>query len=330
MYDENQIVTIRWSNSNRKWFESKGYVYPGHRSTLDVPAKHISPRSAAKIKVTCDYCGNEYITQFDVLQKGRLTLPKDSCPHCAAKKANDVSKKKRARKNFSKLHAICKENGYTLITGEDEFTDVKMNIKFECPEHGVQTMILDNFIRGHRCILCSYKNKARLDTRYVDEYIKSVNGNLWLNKDEYTNSTDRNLLIRCKCENTYTTSFANFLRKNITRCPTCTQKESSGELKIRKYLEDKNIEFEQEKRFTDCRDVKPLPFDFYLHSQNMCIEFDGQQHYENIFGEESFRRCQRHDKIKNEYCLLHGITMLRIPYWEGNNINDILDKNINI
>lgn len=37
-----------------------------------------------------------------------------------------------------------------MITKIEEFTDVKMFILFSCPKHGIQRMMLDNFIRGHK------------------------------------------------------------------------------------------------------------------------------------------------------------------------------------
>ena len=76
-----------------------------------------------------------------------------------------------------------------------------------------------------------------------------------------------------------------------------------------------------EKKFKDCRDKNPLPFDFYLPQYNLCIEFDGRQHSEpSAFNSKkekenvklkNFEYIQNHDKIKNEYCKKNGITLLR-------------------
>ena len=46
--------------------------------------------------------------------------------------------------------------------------------------------------------------------------------------------------------------------------------------------------FESQKRFKDCKDKRQLPFDFYLPSYNVCIEYQGEQHYRPIdhFGAE--------------------------------------------
>lgn len=73
-------------------------------------------------------------------------------------------------------------------------------------------------------------------------------------------------------------------------------------------------------------------YDFYLPNYNTLIEYDGEQHYIPVnFGkwdEEELQRrfeiIQEHDRIKNEYCKQHNINLLRIPYWEKQNIETII------
>lgn len=110
-------------------------------------------------------------------------------------------------------------------------------------------------------------------------------------------------------------------------CPICS--ESKGEKVIRQYLEKNNIDFKQEHRFIDCRYKLPLPFDFYIPDYNLCIEFDGIQHFEafNHFGgKEKLKTTKKRDKIKNNYCKENEINLLRIPYWELGNIDKILNE----
>lgn len=60
------------------------------------------------------------------------------------------------------------------------------------------------------------------------------------------------------------------------------------------------------------------------------IEYDGEQHFSSIFGEESFRNTVRNDKIKNEYCEKKGIPLLRIPYYKYDDIEKIIKDYLNI
>lgn len=57
-------------------------------------------------------------------------------------------------------------------------------------------------------------------------------------------------------------------------CPIC--KKSKGELAIRKELENLNLDFIEQKRYENCRAKNPLPFDFFIPSKNLLIEYDGE------------------------------------------------------
>ena len=45
---------------------------------------------------------------------------------------------------------------------------------------------------------------------------------------------------------------------------------------------------------------------------------------------EDFIQRKINDGIKNEYCLNKGIKLIRIPYWEFKNIENILIKELNL
>lgn len=62
---------------------------------------------------------------------------------------------------------------------------------------------------------------------------------------------------------------------------------------------------------------------------NLIVEFDGQMHYYDV-GYGNHEMTVRHDKIKNKYCDDNNIKLLRIPYWNGNNIEEILTKELNL
>lgn len=95
------------------------------------------------------------------------------------------------------------------------------------------------------------------------------------------------------------------------------------EWKIEKLLIENNIEYETQKRFKDCRDKLPLPFDFYLIEKNTCIEFDGIHHFKHMkhWGKEHSKNRIRKDEIKNNYCIDKKIKLIRIKYDE-----DIIER----
>lgn len=62
-----------------------------------------------------------------------------------------------------------------------------------------------------------------------------------------------------------------------------------------------------------------LPFDFYLPDYNLCIEFNGIQHYravEYFGGVKKFKAQQKNDKIKKKYCDDNNISLIIIRYNE--------------
>ena len=76
-----------------------------------------------------------------------------------------------------------------------------------------------------------------------------------------------------------------------------------------------------------------LKFDFAvkLNSKIILIEFDGKQHYQSVEffgGEKAFLDLKKNDSSKNEYCRDNYIPLIRIPYYEIDNITQILDEKL--
>lgn len=332
MFDKNQLVEVKWSNKTRRHFESKGYAFTKYGEHFYVKAKDLMRGSKEKVEVICDFCGNPYYVSYaDFNSRNNKNI--DSCNNCRVKKQWSTSKNKRAKEKFDIIRKFCAEKDYELITNESEFIDAFTTIKYICKKHGVQEQSLDNMIHGHGCWNCAVEERA-LNCKHSIEYITSViegyNNNKLLNPDEYMGSNVHNLKIQCGlCGGIYTTSFSDYTNNLQIRCKSCSQSESVGEMKIRMFLESKSINFIQEKRFEDCVDKKCLPFDFYLPEHNLIIEFDGQHHFYDG-GFKNYESTKRHDEIKNEYCKLHNIKLLRIPYWEGRNIENIITKQLNL
>lgn len=330
--NQDKLIPIRWNTTNRVWYTNLGYTYTKYRDIFFVKQKHLTPQNKTRVDVKCDYCGEFYNTEYGTYYKGHQNFPKDCCSKCTGKKTSDVTYFKRREKYWGELEDFCKSQGYTLETQKDEYTDVKMTIYYSCSKHGETSNMMENMLHGFGCQKCGRehaKNKMIFTPDFIEEYINSINENTLLNKFDYQGAPVPNLNIKCKCGNIFTTSFNNY-KHGTNTCKTCSLKESRNETVIRKILENNNIDFIQEKRFSDCKDKKSLPFDFYIPSINLIIEYDGEQHYfccsfNGIPSNLSI--IQKHDKIKNDYCNKKHINLLRIPYWEKENIeNIVLDK----
>ena len=123
---------------------------------------------------------------------------------------------------------------------------------------------------------------------------------------------------------------------NRTACCDKTVKWTK-EIEIGNIIEDLGYNYEYQKTFKECRDINVLPFDYYLPDINVCVEYQGEQHYRpvnfNGRGKESsvekLEYTQKHDFIKREYCKQNNIGLIEIPYWEYDNARQYLVNELN-
>ena len=169
-------------------------------------------------------------------------------------------------------------------------------------------------LKGTRCPKCAGVLKYT-----HEEYVakaKEINPDIKI-LDEY-NGGKQQMLFQCKKGHLWKSRASVILEGK--GCPLC--QETNGERLVRQWLEKNNINYEYQKTFDGCNDKKRLPFDFYLPQYNMCIEFDGAQHFKPVDfagkGEEwalkQFQKGKYHDDIKNQYCQDNNIRLLRISY----------------
>ena len=108
-------------------------------------------------------------------------------------------------------------------------------------------------------------------------------------------------------------------------CPKCHL--SKGEIKISNFLNQHNIEYIPQKTFEGCISKRKLPFDFYLPEKNIAIEYDGEHHFirnEFFGGNKELELSKIRDEIKDNYCKNNSINLIRIPYYDFNEIETIL------
>ena len=77
-----------------------------------------------------------------------------------------------------------------------------------------------------------------------------------------------------------------------------------------------------------------LSYDFYLPDYNLLIECQGIQHESYTKGfhktKKDFERQLEHDRRKREYAKQHNIKLLEIWYYDMDNIEDILIKELEL
>ena len=104
-------------------------------------------------------------------------------------------------------------------------------------------------------------------------------------------------------------------------------KQSKGESRISSFLKSERIPFNTEWFFKGLYNYAKsnlLYFDFFISQFNLCIEYDGQQHYRHTKTEAE----KMNDYLKNAYCVKNGINLLRIKYTDFDKIENIITSKI--
>jgi very-short-patch-repair endonuclease/predicted transcriptional regulator len=186
-----------------------------------------------------------------------------------------------------------------------------IKIKIICPEHGIWKQKPNGHLSGKGCRTCSGYKKLT-----TEDFVKKSNDIHECKYDyslvDYKNHYGKVSII-CPEHGIYNQGSGSHLAG--VGCPNCN--ESKGEKKINSWLLDREIVFKRQKAFKNCKYKRQMYFDFYLPEYNLCIEFDGKQHFEAIEffgGETGLIENKKRDNIKNKFCNKHNINILRISY----------------
>lgn len=242
--------------------------------------------------------GNEYIIRQDALISGVTHSIRGAC---SGGKPHDITGQK-----FGRLTAI--------EPIEDRASNGGIMWKCICDCGNIWYSTMNNLKRGHTKSCGCWK----------DDYIESTKVDIIGKRfgmltviEELPHIKYERRKVKCMCDcGTIRECIVSDLTTGHTNSCGCAF-ISGGEKYIETILDEFKINYIPQKRFKDCKRIKPLPFDFYLPDKNTCIEYDGRQHeipIEHFGGEKSFKDRQENDRIKNEYCRKNNITLIRIPY----------------
>lgn len=160
------------------------------------------------------------------------------------------------------------------------------------------------------CNKCAIKKR----TNSIDKIInlsKIIHGDVYeIDKNQEIKNSASSIKIYCKkCKDFFDQRVNDHL--DGCGCPYC--KTSKGEKIIRNFLIQNNMKFEPQKRFDGCKNKFKLPFDFYLPELNLCIEYDGIQHFRKVHNWDH-EKTLINDIIKTNFCKENKIRLMRIKY----------------
>lgn len=256
--------------------------------------------------------GEEYIVRQDALVSGVTHTIHGAC---SGGKIHDITGQR-----FGKLIALKPTN----LRGSNG--SIKWDCVCDCGNHTYPTVT--NLERGHSTS-CGCSKDEFLKSCKLDIIGKKF-GKLTVVEDvTQPDDNRRKMMCVCDCGNKHICSVTDLTTEHTMSCG-CLNK-SKGEMYIEEILNNNNISYVTQKRFDDCKNIKSLPFDFYLPNNNICLEYDGIQHYKPIEywgGEKRFIERKNNDLIKDKYCEENGIKLIRIPYTM--NKDDIYKTIINL
>lgn len=93
MFDENQLIKVKWHSSNKQYFVNLGIPFTKIGDEFEVPAKLLPLKSSMKVVCICDYCGKDYVTTYAIYNKSK-ERGKLSCKKCKQSKREDSFIKK--------------------------------------------------------------------------------------------------------------------------------------------------------------------------------------------------------------------------------------------
>ena len=341
---------IRYSDYNKKTANGRKYACKNCAGKKQVEYHHDKKKyfqifldkcnefNCIPISTISDYHNSNTKLQYICPRHGLQQTTRSSilagcwCSLCGHEKGAE-----KLRKSISEVKDIVEsKNNNILLNPEDYINASTSNLKIicgSCNEVFVTSLSSVMSFNGS-CSKCGIKKIAGANKLTPDEVksrIDSINGNILLNPEEYISNSTPNLKIKCgDCGEVYITTLANYEYNQKIRCDSCSQRISVPERRVMTLLDKYNIEYIYNHKFDDCKNIKPLPFDFYLPQYGLIIETDGEHHFRPIWGDKHFSQTKQNDSTKNEYCKTHNIELIRIPYWDFDNIEDILIKKLDI
>lgn len=208
-----------------------------------------------------------------------------------------------------------KINNWTIIDKTDErrYTYVVFKCQCDCGNIAYKTILEIKNTEGKYCQKCHIRDIS-------GQKFGKLTAIKHLGTNQYRQSE---WLCQCDCGNTTIVTLSHLLYGGTISCGKCVS--SRGEIRLMELLNKLNIPYIPQKTFENCRfiDTNALAkFDFYLPNNNVLIEYDGEQHFQEVKNWESLEKVQARDAYKNQWCKENNIPLIRIPYTDYTRLSE--------
>lgn len=267
----------------------------------------------------CPYCGKEFLARVQDITNGSK-----QCCGCVTSqliaKGGAASGIDIVGQKFGKLTPLY----YQKIRTKSGRSKRLWYCECDCGGHTWTTV--DRLTSGHTTSCgCIRSEKGReIHTKDITGYVSGMLTAQY-NTGKQDSSGNYYWYCTCQCGGHKEVIASNIINNQVISCGCIVSK---GETRLKQLLDELNISYKTQKTFEEC--INPmtnakLKFDFYLPDLNICIEYNGKQHFDESgtwAEKEGLDIIQQRDNIKNQFCVAKGIQLVRISYTEY----ELLDK----
>lgn len=222
---------------------------------------------------------------------------------------------------------------YGMLKVLEEAPNVKGRTYWKCQcDCGNVCKVKTDYLRRSKNPNCGCLKKERarqLAKQNIKSLLGQQFGNLTVIDSAPSYRDHAAWLCECSCGRQVVVNSMELKRGDTLSCGCL--RSSYGEQAVEAMLIANNKIYQKEYIFSDLVSENniPLRFDFAVFDDDqnleMLIEYDGEQHYlaktNNFWKTDNLEKRKQRDQQKNEYCIKNKIKLIRIPYWEKNNID---------
>lgn len=324
-----KFTTNIWFRDTNKYnvYNFKIYLKDNTKCTL-YSEKNLHFGSSKKIPLVCE-CGNIFYPMVSSIFRNKNI-------HC--KKCRYKETSKRQINNIDDIKINLLNKGYKLL---DDYKgcNIPLLLKQLNTNYIGYATYDDIVFKNTKLMPFFFPLNEKFYLYNINQFSKNNGNKPIVYAYKKTSKSCKNAILKCICpicgkkfeisHGTFISSYGN------VKCEKCHNKLSSLEEKTINWLNQNNIKYLRQYKFKDCKNILPLPFDFYLPQKKLCIECQGEQHYKPCtkFGKDykkEYKIRVFRDNIKREYCKNNDIILLEIPWncFDNNKYIEILSNNI--
>ena len=259
-------------------------------------------------------CNNKIIRK--IAEKYNLSLE-----HFKKKGTKQTEQQKERLSNLNKKSEVGNKYGRLTVISESDKKDATKCIQWLCKcDCGKYVEVAGTHLRSGHTQSCGCLQAEKVTVDLTNQRFGKV-----VALEPYR-EPNKQLKWKCKCDcgNTVLIN-AHSLKSGTANSCGCIN--SKGELKIRQLLDNIDIKYVQQKTFSKLKNERGrlLRFDFYLPDYDVCIEYQGTQHFQEVEyfgGKKYFETLKKHDFLKREFCQKNNIRLIEISFEDYTKLNE--------